>query len=153
MKQQVVTQQVTVFGLVQGVGFRPYVAELGEQLHMAGSVRNAGGVVFIEAQGCPEAMEEFLHRLLVLDGHNPALPGARVDDLDVTDMEEPILAEGFVIVPSDDRRDGLRFLPPDIGTCENCRRELLDPNNRRYRYPFISCVSCGPRATIMKSLP
>ena len=153
MNQEIVTQRITVFGLVQGVGFRPYVAELGEQLHMTGNVRNAGGVVFIEAQGCREAMEEFLHRLSLLDGHSVELPGARVDSMDVTDMESPIAASDFRIVPSDDREDGLRFLPPDIGTCEHCRRELLDPTNRRYRYPFISCVSCGPRATIMKSLP
>lgn len=153
MNHEIVTQKITVFGLVQGVGFRPYVAELAEQLHIAGNVRNAGGVVFIEAQGRREAMEEFLHRLSLLDGDRPELPGARVDDLEVEEVDTLLENETFAIVSSENYGDGLRFLPPDIGTCEHCRTELLDPKNRRYRYPFISCVSCGPRATIMRQLP
>ncbi|MBP5266776.1 MAG: carbamoyltransferase HypF [Lachnospiraceae bacterium] len=153
MNHEIVTQKITVYGLVQGVGFRPYVAELSEQLHIAGNVRNAGGVVYIEARGRREAMEEFLHRLSLLDGTRVELPGARVDRLDIKDVETPLDTEVFTIVSSEDFTEGLRFLPPDIGTCDHCRQELLDPSNRRYRYPFISCVSCGPRATIMRQLP
>ena len=153
MNHEIVTQKITVYGLVQGVGFRPYVAELSEQLHIAGNVRNAGGVVYIEARGRREAMEDFLHRLSLLDGTRPELPGARVDRMETQVMDTPLDTDTFTIVSSEDFAEGLRFLPPDIGTCAHCRQELLDPKNRRYRYPFISCVSCGPRATIMKQLP
>ncbi|MCR5640739.1 MAG: carbamoyltransferase HypF [Lachnospiraceae bacterium] len=153
MNHEIVTNHVTVFGLVQGVGFRPYVAELAEQLHMTGTVRNAGGIVYIEIQGCKEAMEEFLHRLSLLDGTREELPGARVDHMEIGEADGPLDVSGFTIVSSEDFGDGLRFLPPDIGTCSTCRAQLLNPGDRRYRYPFISCVSCGPRATIMRELP
>lgn len=163
-----------VYGLVQGVGFRPYVAELCKELSVAGTVRNSGGIVIIEARGEGEALACLREKLEELDGKNPTLPGARVDLIE----EEPFEAcadacadvcesdgckqnEGSVvslagemrIVESDRYEESVRFLPPDIATCPRCEKELLNPSNRRYRYPFISCFSCGPRYTIMDAVP
>lgn len=140
--------EITIFGLVQGVGFRPFVAEAARELSISGTVWNAGGIVKVRAASHDaEALDEFIRRL-----SSCSLPGARVDEVRVEDREgEP--EEGFRIVSSESREDELRFFPADIATCETCERELLDPANRRYRYPFISCVSCGPRFSIMEAVP
>ncbi|MCR4797429.1 MAG: acylphosphatase, partial [Lachnospiraceae bacterium] len=153
-----------IYGLVQGVGFRPYVAALAEKLHILGTVQNAGGIVIARIEGQTEAMEEFSHRLHLLDGKNDDLPGARVDYIETEEADsdgsyrldsgsaDPA-EDGFRIIKSDDHSEEIRFLPPDIATCDKCASELLDTKNRRYRYPFISCFSCGPRYTIMKKIP
>ena len=149
-----------IYGLVQGVGFRPHVAELCKELSVAGTVRNSGGIVIIEARGAGASLASLREKLEALDGKNPVLPGARVDLIE----EEPWacadamhLVERSVgemrIVESDSFEESVRFLPPDIATCLRCEKELSDPANRRYRYPFISCFSCGPRYTIMDAVP
>ncbi|MCR5654299.1 MAG: carbamoyltransferase HypF [Lachnospiraceae bacterium] len=153
--------RLRVYGLVQGVGFRPYVAQLAAKLHIGGEVCNSGGIVHINAYGSNEAMEEFLHRLSLLSEGNVILPGSFVSRI-----EEDAEKEGAVLHPdhadkerrfrimeSSDNSDVARILPVDYATCERCEKELLDPKNRRYRYPFISCASCGPRYTIMEALP
>lgn len=163
-----------VYGLVQGVGFRPYVAELCKELSVAGTVRNSGGIVIIEARGEGESLACLREKLEELDGKNPTLPGARVDLIEeepfeactdaCADVCEPdgckqnegsvvSLAGEMRIVESDRYEESVRFLPPDIATCPRCEKELLDPSNRRFRYPFISCFSCGPRFTIMDAVP
>lgn len=146
--------EITIYGLVQGVGFRPFVAEQAEALGIAGTVRNVGGIVKISAEGKKEALDEFVHRL------SACVPkGARVDNVEILKiLKENSLTvekdtEKFFIINSEPAKDALRFLPSDIATCEFCRRELLDPKNRRYRYPFISCTSCGPRFSIMQGIP
>ena len=156
-------KKYVIYGLVQGVGFRPYVAQLGTKLHITGTVQNAGGIVIAHLQGEKEAMEEFHHRLSLLDGKHPNLPGARVDRIEVEEEAEASLGgsdtvedketQGIRIIESGGFSEEFRFLPPDIATCESCEKELLDPKNRRYRYPFISCISCGPRYTILKEIP
>lgn len=168
-----------VYGLVQGVGFRPYVAELCKELSVAGTVRNSGGIVIIEASGAEASLASLREKLEALDGKNPVLPGARVDLIeeepwacaDASEVDEVMPSEGAIespvaemhlversvgemrIVESDSFEESVRFLPPDIATCPRCEKELLDPANRRYRYPFISCFSCGPRYTIMDAVP
>ena len=141
--------EITIFGLVQGVGFRPFVAEAARELSITGTVWNAGGIVKVRAASCDaEALDEFVRRL-----SSCSIPGARVDEVRAEEIEDTVSEEGFRIVESQQGEDEKRFFPADIATCENCERELMDPGNRRYRYPFISCVSCGPRYSIMEAVP
>lgn len=155
-------KKITVTGLVQGVGFRPAVAELAEECKLAGQVKNMGGVVEIFASGENEAVEKFLHRLSLL-------PVGRIDSLKVQDVpydaactstkmgscaqiDSPVQKQ-FVIVESSNGREEVRLLPVDFPTCDRCREELFDKKNRRYRYPFISCTQCGPRYSIQREVP
>lgn len=147
---------ITVHGLVQGVGYRPYVAEQAARIGITGSVRNAGGIVIINAFGGEDAVNELIR---IIREQPPA--GAVVDRVEVedgTDAEPVSEADdagnsGFRIDVSTEHRDAVRILPPDLPTCPTCEKELLDPENRRYRYPFISCASCGPRFSIMTGVP
>ena len=166
-----VNYRLIVKGLVQGVGFRPFVAKLCNELGIGGNVYNAGGIVYINGCSSKEAMDELIHRLLVLDGTNAELPLANVIDVEVyqedayqgdgscgtvfnsTTRTVPLVQPGFKIIKSTNDSEVKRLLPIDIATCPNCERELFDPDNRRYRYPFISCVSCGPRYSLMRSVP
>ena len=149
---------ITVLGMVQGVGFRPFVAGLAESMDICGSVRNSGGIVIIECDAETGVLGEFVRRLRFL-----APRGARVLDVRVTEQHEDNMAgsqerqpaeKGFRIVESDvQSADIIPILPPDIGLCPDCRRELLSVSDRRYGYPYISCTLCGPRYSIMEKLP
>ncbi len=151
--------KLVVYGLVQGVGFRPYVAELGQKLNIRGTVKNVGGIVHILACGNRKVIEDFSYRLSSFDGKNQELPGARVERIEtlfLTQEEYRLLSgdpERFVIRESGREADRIRILPADVATCPRCQRELEDPANRRYHHPFISCVSCGPRYSIMERVP
>ena len=155
--------KILVSGLVQGIGFRPFVAELAEAMGLAGQVKNLGGIVEIIVAGEKKAVEEFIQRLRCV-GENGELPGCRIDSLDI----EEVVAYGnqnvetlgydmdsdtFHIVESGNGREAKRFLPVDLPTCDRCIAEMHDPKNRRYRYPFISCTACGPRFSIQKAVP
>lgn len=143
------TLQINVLGAVQGVGFRPYVARLAEELGVTGMVRNSGGIVQITACASQKAMDEWIRRLSF---HPPA--GASILKLETKILPDQSF-EGFRIVESEPgtQPEHLPVFPPDLPTCGDCLRELQDEKNRRYRYPFISCVSCGPRYSILKKLP
>lgn len=131
---------------MQGVGFRPAVYQLARRLQLVGWVGNGRQGVLIEIEGLPAQIDEFQRELLT------ALPDlARVDAI----LESPADCLGvqeFVIRPSESGGK-LTLVPPDLAVCGDCRRELLDPANRRYRYPFINCTACGPRYSIAESLP
>ena len=146
------TQKILVTGLVQGIGFRPYVAELAEQLQLAGQVKNLGGVVEIIIHGNKRAVDTFIHRLNLVS-QNGELPGCRIDEMQVAELYTGNFLDKFLIVESDSAREARRFLPVDLPTCDRCVEEMHDPSNRRYRYPFISCTACGPRFSIQKSVP
>ena len=136
-----------VRGVVQGVGFRPFVWRLAARHAIAGSVRNASGVVEIHAEGARPALDAFAVALAV-----EAPPLARVDDVRC----ELGLVEGlsgFVVETSSDGAAGERLISPDAATCAACLEELLDPADRRFHYPFINCTDCGPRFTIIEALP
>ncbi len=141
---------VRVYGMVQGVGYRPFAAELAEELGISGKVKNAGGIVEITASGEPKAMEEFLRRLCI-----SAPTGARVDRVEKEEVELPdgLDQSGFVIEESTAAEEPMRFLPPDLATCAECEKELFTPGNRRFHHPFISCALCGPRYSILKQVP
>ena len=144
----IVRRRVRVRGQVQGVGFRPFVYRLAGEHGLDGWVRNDGQGVDIEVQGTAEAMARFL-----ADLERKAPPLARVDAVEAQELPLQTAQEGFVIDAS--RGDGpvntgVSF---DAAVCPECLRELFDPQDRRYRYPFINCTHCGPRYTITGALP
>jgi hydrogenase maturation protein HypF len=142
-------RRIEVRGAVQGIGFRPHVIRLATDLGLDGWVQNVGGDVVIEAAGRPEALTDLARRLAT-----EAPPRAAVGSVLVTELEpgRPTGQPGFTVLASI-ARDGLREVPPDLSTCAECLAELFDPSDRRYRYPFINCTNCGPRATIIAELP
>lgn len=146
MMTTVVAARVTVRGIVQGVGFRPFVYNLASRLGLGGTVRNVSHGVEIELEGAPAAVDEFLEHL---GADAPRL--AHIDDVHVVDIE-PRGRCGFEIQGS---REGEGFVPisPDIATCDACLREILDPGDRRFGYPFTNCTHCGPRFTIVRAIP
>ncbi|MEX2548742.1 MAG: carbamoyltransferase HypF [Nitriliruptoraceae bacterium] len=142
--------QLRVTGVVQGVGFRPFVHRLAHELRLTGHVGNDAGGVFIEVAGPEDALERFTHRLT-----EEAPPLARIDAVVATALP-PDAGPGpdtFTIVASPVGGTVATSVPPDIAICAPCRRELLDPTDRRFRHPFITCTDCGPRYTIIRSLP
>jgi len=138
---------VRVAGVVQGVGFRPFVYRLATRHHLAGSVRNTSGSVEIDAEGPPESIEAFLG---ALTDEAPAL--ARVDC--VTAIEaDPAGYEGFRILESQAEASASSVIPADVCMCPDCLREIGDPADRRHAYPFTNCTNCGPRFTIVQRVP
>lgn len=144
------TVHITVFGIVQGVGYRPFVAGLAEEAGISGFVRNCGGIVEISASGDRQNLQKFTERL-----HRESPDGAFVLRVEVKETEEAEF-DGFHIAESGEKPASSAeppLIPPDLPMCDECARELEDPTNRRYRYPFISCASCGPRYSILTGLP
>lgn len=143
---------IHVTGIVQGVGMRPFVYREAMAHGICGWVLNAGDGVHIEAHACAEALDSFV---AALSEHAPA--AARVERVDVADLEpgawDAADEQGFRIVASQDQTAHTTLVSPDIATCDDCLRELFDPADRRYHYPFINCTNCGPRFTIIRSLP
>jgi hydrogenase maturation protein HypF len=138
-----------VHGTVQGVGFRPYVYRLARSLGLHGTVANVGGHVVIEAAGTAAALDALLRRLPA-----EAPPHAVVTRVQVTAPPGRTVPDGFRVIESERTAPaGDRDVPPDLATCRQCLRELFDPTDRRFRYPFVNCTDCGPRATIIDSLP
>jgi hydrogenase maturation protein HypF len=145
----VVRQHFTVTGVVQGVGFRPFVYRIASELGLTGFVGNDSGAVFLEVQGAGVRVAEFGRRLRV-----QAPPLARIADVRVADLAADHAGEtDFRIVPSQTVTGARTPIPPDIAVCDECVAELFDPDNRRYRHPFITCTNCGPRFTIIAELP
>jgi hydrogenase maturation protein HypF len=139
-------RQLTVTGVVQGVGFRPFVHRLAVRHQLTGWVRNVAGAVEIQVEGPEDQLDRFERAL-----RDEAPPVARIDT--VRRASAAVAgASGFAIVASGDA-DTPRPVPPDVATCAACERELFDPASRRYRHPFITCTDCGPRYTIIDGLP
>lgn len=139
--------QVQVSGVVQGVGFRPFVYGLASRLKLTGYVRNEPEGVTLEIEGLPGAVDEFL-----TDLSTSPPPLARIQELSCREVR-PLGDVTFVILHSDQGGDRSVLIAPDTATCKDCLREMRDPVNRRYRYPFINCTNCGPRYTIIRDVP
>lgn len=149
-----ITRKIVVQGLVQGIGFRPFVAELCEQLHISGWVKNASGIVTILATGEEEAIALLVTKL---KSNPPA--GAVVLQVQVEE-QELLCFDGFSIVESEkyeekkkNEKKSFPLLPADLATCKRCEEELHDEKNRRFCHPFISCTACGPRYSILNEIP
>lgn len=144
--REVMGRRYHVTGVVQGVGFRPFVHRLATRHGLAGSVRNESGAVYIEVEGPPAALEAFG---AALSRDAPSL--ARIDSVRAEPFE-PSGTRGFRVLESRST-PGRLPVSPDVAICDACRDELLDPQNRRFRYPFITCTDCGPRYTVIESMP
>ncbi len=157
-----VRRQIEVSGIVQGVGFRPYVYRLATGRHLRGTIRNTPAGVTIEIQGPAETVQDFVEHLPA-----EAPPLARITSLTIHDLpcdDVPCAAlqigavgiggdQDFRIVHSHEGEEVRTLISPDVAICPDCLRELFDRNDRRYRYPFINCTNCGPRFTIIRDIP
>lgn len=143
---------IHVTGIVQGVGMRPFVYREAMAHGICGWVLNAGDGVHIEAHAPSESLDKFVD---ALSEHAPA--ASRVEHVEVVDLApgnwDAANEQGFRIVASQDQTAHTTLISPDIATCDDCLRELFDPADRRFHYPFINCTNCGPRFTIIRSLP
>lgn len=142
-----VGRHIEIRGVVQGVGFRPWVYQLAQRARLTGRVSNDSAGVIIDAFGSDEAIESF-----TLDLAKDAPPAARIREMEWDPIPYESL-DSFSIVESraaDDRRVSI---PPDLATCPDCLAEIFDPSNRRYHYAFTNCTNCGPRYTIVRGVP
>lgn len=137
---------LTVCGVVQGVGFRPFAAGIAEEMGLSGYVRNKGGFVEILLSAGQRAVDDYIHRLCI---EKPF--GAEIQRIEKS-FSEKWVSGGFSIIGSEPY-EKTPVLPPDFSVCEDCLKEMRDPFNRRHGYPFISCTACGPRYSIMNRIP
>ena len=147
MSDKVYRLQINVKGIVQGVGFRPFVYNLAVLCGLNGWVNNYPGGVFIEVEGMETQLENFLRKLKM-----EAPPLSYMESCD-TQRAEFIGYTGFEIRESSSAQTHSVYISPDVSVCEDCLRELYDPHDRRYLYPFINCTNCGPRFTITTDIP
>lgn len=140
-------RQIIVRGIVQGVGFRPFIYGLALQVGLAGFVQNDSDGVLIEVEGPPDALARFVERV-----RSDAPPLSQIDSLEVKEVA-PRGNTSFSIIHSAAGAVRNTLISPDTAVCADCLRELLDPADRRYRYPFINCTNCGPRFTIVADVP
>jgi hydrogenase maturation protein HypF len=140
-------REIAVRGIVQGVGFRPFIYALAQRYGLGGLARNNADGVHIEVEGPPEELERFLRAI-----QDEAPPLAVVEDV----AWRPLATHGETAFRIEESREGARrraLVSPDVATCDDCYAELFDPADRRFRYPFINCTNCGPRLTITRSVP
>ncbi|MEI3191937.1 MAG: carbamoyltransferase HypF [Lachnospiraceae bacterium] len=149
MNKKELTWRIRVYGIVQGVGFRPTVSRHATSNGICGTVCNKGPYVEIYAQGQKKQMEGFLKALEVQPPKRAAI--LKINTEDVT-AETDMHFETFDIIESE-KTKGEIFVSPDIAICEECKEEMYDPKDRRYLHPFINCTCCGPRLTILDALP
>lgn len=142
-----ISRHIHINGIVQGVGFRPFIYNLAHNHNLAGWVRNSSSGVDIEVTGEAPALDAF-----VMEIHASAPPLAQIDSVKVHDIE-PHGFDGFKIIHSQDNPEDFIPISPDMAVCDDCRNELFDPHDRRFRYPFINCTNCGPRFSIIKEIP
>jgi len=139
--------RVIVRGIVQGVGFRPFIYRLAHHYGLPGWVLNSTDGVVIEVEGAAARLEEFVADITIR-----APPRAVVEKVETSRLP-PVGYREFIIQPSQEQEDKFVLISPDICICPDCLSELFDPSDRRYRYPFINCTNCGPRFTIIKDIP
>ncbi|HET8710370.1 MAG TPA: acylphosphatase, partial [Spongiibacteraceae bacterium] len=144
-------RRIRIGGRVQGVGFRPFIYRLAKTYALIGWVGNTADGVVVEIQGRVQAIDEFLHAL-----RRNAPIEALINSLDIatiacSEEREFSIVDNVETAPNEAAGD--LTLPLDIAVCEQCRRELFDPDNRRYRHPFIACCDCGPRWSALTTLP
>lgn len=141
------TRQIHIKGIVQGVGFRPFVYTAAKEYHISGWVKNSSAGVEIVASGSSSNLDSFIRQIK----QNPP-PLSKIDHLDWTIIETQQFSN-FVILKSEVIPGEFIPISPDVAICPDCERELFDPDDARYRYPFINCTNCGPRLTIIKDIP
>jgi len=138
---------IVIRGAVQGVGFRPFIYKLAKEMDLKGFVLNSSLGVFIEAESDRNILQNFILRI---EKEKPPL--SLINSLEATFLD-PLNYNEFEIRESKNEEETSALILPDISTCPDCLDELFDPENRRYLYPFINCTNCGPRFSIIESLP
>ena len=146
-QNSIARRQIHIRGIVQGVGFRPFVFNLAQRLQLSGYVLNSSAGVVIEAEGSEAELDQFVRAL-----NHDAPPLAQIEDVAVTTLG-PAGYTGFVIRESLDEPGHLVPVSPDVSTCDDCMRDFRTPSNRRHGYPFTNCTNCGPRYTITRKIP
>lgn len=141
------SRRLEIVGMVQGVGFRPFVYQLAQRYKLNGITKNNTTGVYVELEGKQSDMRSFIEAL-----HSELPPLARIDRLTSAEIAY-VGHKSFEILESDTENRKSALVSPDIAICEKCLSEILDPNNRRYAYPFINCTDCGPRYSIIETLP
>lgn len=142
-----ISLQIHINGIVQGVGFRPFIYNLAKRSNLSGWVRNSASGVDIEVSGTQEELKAFCDAI-----PNSAPPLAQIDSIRINEIALTRF-DDFTIQPSKDLATDFIPISPDIAICDQCRDELFNPEDRRYRYPFINCTNCGPRFSIIKDIP
>ena len=142
-----IARKILIKGIVQGVGFRPFVYLLAHTYKLKGTVSNTAAGVSVYIEGAQQNIKAFCADL---EKRNPPL--AHITDITVS-SESIRNCSDFTIIQSQDNGRRAALISPDIAVCDDCRAELVDPHDRRYRYPFINCTNCGPRYTIIKDVP
>lgn len=145
-KDQIVTKKIIVSGIVQGVGFRPLVYHIAKKHDIFGTVRNIGGLVEITVAQGDEKINGFMDELLNCDSGNQEITDIKVTELPSEEFHD------FTIIGSENNEE-ISLIPPDLPVCSKCQKELFNEQNRQYKNPFISCMACGPRYTIIEELP
>lgn len=142
-----VGKRIEIKGIVQGVGFRPFIYTLAKQFKLNGWVKNTSNGVIIEVDGETTSVDQFIQHIT-----SSPPPLAHIDTLESFDIP-PNGHKDFQIYESESIQGAFVPISPDMAICDDCRRELFDPDNPRFRYPFINCTNCGPRFTIIKDIP
>ncbi|HLK51582.1 MAG TPA: carbamoyltransferase HypF [Bryobacteraceae bacterium] len=140
-------KRICLRGIVQGVGFRPFVFQLARHYQLHGHVRNTAEGVLMEVEGEAGTIDEFLRDV---EQEHPRF--ARIEETVITELD-PTGEPGFALRRSSDEKSRFALVPPDLATCEECRRDFTDPGNRRFGYPFTNCTNCGPRYSIIRDIP
>jgi hydrogenase maturation protein HypF len=138
---------IRVYGIVQGVGFRPFIYRLATEAGLAGTVRNTSGCVEIDVEGQCKQIDAFIGEI-----KKQVPPAARIEKI-ITEELIPVGVKGFTILSSQPRDDEYQLLSPDLATCPACTAEISNPSDRRFHYPFTNCTNCGPRFTIIQDIP
>ncbi|MGM9973026.1 MAG: carbamoyltransferase HypF [Clostridiaceae bacterium] len=147
MEETIKSYTIRIFGIVQGVGFRPYVYNLANKYHIRGSVKNSGASLIVEAEGKEENIKEFLLKIV---NNPPKL--SRIEKVDI--VQKAIDGyKAFVIERSNNVDNSFRFISPDVSSCSECVKEVFDVNSRWFSYPFTNCTHCGPRYSIIEAFP
>lgn len=141
------TFNIKIFGIVQGVGFRPFIKNLADNFFIFGTVANKGSYVEIFAQSSEQNLNNFLQEI-----PKKSPPRSAILKIDTTEIFSEKIFSDFKIIESTHERGDI-FVSPDIAICKKCSAELFDKNNRRYLHPFINCTACGPRLTILENMP
>ena len=139
--------RININGAVQGVGFRPFIYREATRLHLSGQVKNSPQGVFIEVEGPRPSLETFLQRI-----QQEKPPLSTIRRLESSFMDT-VGYDTFEINPSHNGGGKTAYILPDIATCPDCLADIVNPRNRRYRYPFTNCTNCGPRFSIINALP
>lgn len=142
-----ISKQIHITGIVQGVGFRPFIYEIAVRNNLKGWVRNTSAGVDIQVEGNPESIGCFLKAI-----PNETPPLASIDEISINNIEPDGFSD-FKIIPSQPIHDAFQPVSPDMGICPDCLKELFTLTDRRYHYPFINCTNCGPRFTIIQDIP